>query len=684
MTRTSLYAAATVALTLLGGCGAVRDDLPSPDLDAAPAPVSGPAGDATSMAPTCVEGSWCWESPRPQGDALDSVWLDTATDGWAAGGHGALLRLGAAGWSLQPQPTVMDITGLWGSGASDVWAVATPNSDSGSTERGAILHWDGSVWQLMKPGMTYYSWLGGSSAEDVWALSWDDGPTTALHWDGTSWSAATAPAANYTIGALCVRGINDVWATAADQNVGSDPTAILHWDGTSWTQSFSLPEEFQRFDDGLACGLGTDVWAPYYDYNAQAYSGVYWDGNGWQSLPLPAPIAAGWADVDRLRVTHDGSFVVFDYSAMGSIYRWNAGSWQTLSPVSASPSSAGLVGASAYADIDFAPGGTGWLVTPAGDLVPWSGTSWDTRGLTWRDGIVGLDGTPGGPPTFAVGQAGYVGRRTASASGAAWAFAAPARAPSRPVGPSWVAGPDDLWVATAGAASHTEGGTTTSYALSTTEEIVAFGGTSSTNVWAIDTGGLVSRWDGTRWSAYAPSFPQTVGGSGPPLNPVGIWVAGPAEAWVAANGRTTVPCGSAATPPAIVHWNGSAWSAQWLGASGSVAAVGGTSATEVWVVGTSLWRLGEGATWAPVPQVGPLAAQALQVTAQGVYWLGNTTSAGESVARWDATASELTTWTIPVSDNVSIQALWVGARTAGGRDTIWVAGSNEGVLALEP
>ena len=54
---------------------------------------------------------------------------------------------------------------VWGSGASDVWAVG---------DSGTILHWDGSAWTSASSGTTFALFgVWGSGANDVWAVGDD-------------------------------------------------------------------------------------------------------------------------------------------------------------------------------------------------------------------------------------------------------------------------------------------------------------------------------------------------------------------------------------------------------------------------------------------------------------------------------------------------------------------------------
>jgi len=53
------------------------------------------------------------------------------------------------------------LNGVWGSGASDVWAVG---------DFGTIVHWNGNAWTSVSSGTTnYLSGIWGS-ASDVWVV----------------------------------------------------------------------------------------------------------------------------------------------------------------------------------------------------------------------------------------------------------------------------------------------------------------------------------------------------------------------------------------------------------------------------------------------------------------------------------------------------------------------------------
>jgi hypothetical protein len=116
---------------------------------------------SVSFGPVCRADGW-WEHPRPQGARLSSVWHGSATDAWAVGDGGTVLRWDGGAWTAVASGTTLPLLGIWGSSADDAWAVGGD---------GAMLHWDGSAWSAVASGTT--NWLTdvwGASAADVLAV----------------------------------------------------------------------------------------------------------------------------------------------------------------------------------------------------------------------------------------------------------------------------------------------------------------------------------------------------------------------------------------------------------------------------------------------------------------------------------------------------------------------------------
>src|SRR5215831_18736214 len=83
----------------------------------------------------CSADNWCWQNPLPQGNNLSAIWGSEASDVWAVGDSGTILHWDGSAWSSVSSGTTNALRAVWGSGASDVWAVG---------DFGTILHWDGS------------------------------------------------------------------------------------------------------------------------------------------------------------------------------------------------------------------------------------------------------------------------------------------------------------------------------------------------------------------------------------------------------------------------------------------------------------------------------------------------------------------------------------------------------------
>jgi hypothetical protein len=85
----------------------------------------GGGGTSVSASPapaTCSVDNWCWRNPLPQGNRLMGVWGSGASDVWAVGDSGTILHWNGSAWSSATSGTANTLTGVWGS-ASNAWAV---------------------------------------------------------------------------------------------------------------------------------------------------------------------------------------------------------------------------------------------------------------------------------------------------------------------------------------------------------------------------------------------------------------------------------------------------------------------------------------------------------------------------------------------------------------------------------
>jgi hypothetical protein len=235
---------------------------------------------------------------------LQDVWGSSATDMFAVGfdktrSTGTILHYDGATWTQQLSLPEIELQSVWGAAANNVFAVGSHIQSTA----GAILHFDGSAWTEMTgpsvpprdDAVIVWRSVWGSSGDDVYAVGarykTAATPTTGLleptalvaHYDGTSWSEVELPSGSN-------REILDVWGTSAS-NVylvgdfqpgdGNDEGIILRFDGSSWTET-------RYGSDGLhlkaAWGTGpNDVFAV-----GDEGTILHFTGAGW--VPMPTPI----------------------------------------------------------------------------------------------------------------------------------------------------------------------------------------------------------------------------------------------------------------------------------------------------------------------------------------------------------------------------------------------------------
>ena len=98
-------------------------------------------------------------------------------NGYVGGGGTILHRVGGV-WSKLPTVTTTNLSGIWGSSSTDVYAVG------GATGKEVILHFDGKGWATtpvtITPGIWGSGLLGvwGSGPTDIFAVGY---PAVILH-----------------------------------------------------------------------------------------------------------------------------------------------------------------------------------------------------------------------------------------------------------------------------------------------------------------------------------------------------------------------------------------------------------------------------------------------------------------------------------------------------------------------
>ncbi len=162
--RPAIRTSAVAVMLLWLGCDRLwtpfLDDRPSCQTDPAACalqdggaadglPFDGLPSDAgTEPPPVCSKDGWCLENTTSPKQDLWQVWGSDASNVWAVGGtkapSGVILKRSGTSWSVAYSGAT-PLTGIWGSSASNIWAVGYA---------GTILKWNGSAWSLVTSGST--------------------------------------------------------------------------------------------------------------------------------------------------------------------------------------------------------------------------------------------------------------------------------------------------------------------------------------------------------------------------------------------------------------------------------------------------------------------------------------------------------------------------------------------------
>lgn len=126
---------------------------------------------------------------------------------------GLVLRYDGTQWTRTTLDGVEELCGVWAESPTNVFAVGS---------FGAIAHFDGVTWRTTTaPTQETLFGVWGSAANDVYAVGWAG---TVVHYDGVFWRRLV-PTTNRTLSAVAGRSANEIY-------FAGDKGAILYFDGT--------------------------------------------------------------------------------------------------------------------------------------------------------------------------------------------------------------------------------------------------------------------------------------------------------------------------------------------------------------------------------------------------------------------------------------------------------------------
>lgn len=287
---------------------------------------------------------------------------------------------GPVTWKLAPSPTNQRLTDVWGAGGSDVWAVG---------ESGTILHYDGANWAPAASG-TALDILGiwGSSATNIYAITGNVNGAELLRYDGAQWTKSV-PFTTDIVGFTDIHGTgpNDVWIVGVKKVMAQYKEFVGHYDGNAWSQlGVDKAPNMGVYLRGVYTGAPGDVWI------ADALGNVaHLVGNAWTKYQPQSTSLHGsgtndvWFATDNAKISHyDGANLVnvsspyatgayygifartatdaWIVGASGRIIHSNGAAWG-IDPRAAGVTNVGLYGVWANGPSD------AWAVGASGTLV---------------------------------------------------------------------------------------------------------------------------------------------------------------------------------------------------------------------------------------------------------------------------------------------------------------------------
>jgi hypothetical protein len=181
------------------------------------------------------------------GGGFFGLWGSSATDVYAVGDtvdagsvrHPSAARWNGSAWLPRDLPSVpgLSLSDVWGSSDLDVYAVGSASG------RGVVLHFDGEIWSVVldEPHVGFAR-VGGTGPSDVWVTGHALVPTgndfeeepghgAIRHFDGGGWSTVQTPT-SAPLGAVSAVPSSAVYVIADGGQGGS----VWRYDGTSWVE----------------------------------------------------------------------------------------------------------------------------------------------------------------------------------------------------------------------------------------------------------------------------------------------------------------------------------------------------------------------------------------------------------------------------------------------------------------
>ena len=548
-------------------------------------------------------------TPQTTTSTFTGIWGATANAVYAVTEEGSIWRFNGTTWKDLPSGGFNGLLGIWGTDTTNIYAVGG---------NGDILHYDGRSW-VKQTSNTSNSLAGiwGSSANNVYAVG-DAG--TILHNNGTGWSPIVS---------TDTQNLATVWG-ASDTAVFATGSAGEFWkfDGATWSKIGSDSGHVNCFsawgssntDVYFACADGdlfhyngttvarrtTGQTTPLNGIWGSSASNIYAVGDGGTILRATdngvtwVPVANSFVG-NLLSIWGLNSTTIYTGGKQGTIQKYN-GTTLSISTQEHTDALNSVWGTGA---------GNAYAVGGNGVVIHYNGSSWTTTATLDASALNSVWGSAAND----IYAAGAGGLDTAvlyhSTNGTVWTRDSVVVTGDGNVNAVWGASNTSVYAVGDGGVilhGHT-GGPWTQQASGTTEDLLGVWGTSDNDVWSVGTNGIILHYDGTSWSSTTHGIQALNGVWAFDANHVfvmsndGSILTFNGSIWSTLSNASPTPLiavwGTSATDvyagggSTLLHYNGSAWTAQSPGISTatlSFLGIWGSSATDVFAVGSGVYH----------------------------------------------------------------------------------------------
>jgi hypothetical protein len=229
-------------------------------------------------------------------------------------------------WHPMASGTSLNLFGVWGSSASDVFAVGSDNQRTAT-----IVHYDGHTWSEQRKDGILLGSVWGSAATNVFAVGYE---AAIVHQNGSGWQALPRPEVEVptTFNSVWGSSGTDVFVAGGNASASAPSASIVHYDGTSWSL-MSLPASIDRQLRDVTGTSSRDVYAVGFvsphggDLDAPGII-YHYDGVEWKEVSVPG--LAGLSLNGVWASSPSDAFVVGQGSNGAVVFHFNGTAWSPM------------------------------------------------------------------------------------------------------------------------------------------------------------------------------------------------------------------------------------------------------------------------------------------------------------------------------------------------------------------